>query len=249
MALAAASVSLSVFAPVHVSAAGRSPSAPDNDVEGRLQFKRGEQFLADGKYREAAAAFEAGYAASPRSGFLLNIANCYRKLGELGKARQYYWQFLDAAPKNHASRPDVLAFLKAIEEIGADGVALDAAPPTAKAATAVPPVAPRAAAVPPVANKIAAARPSLVETPLQPPVVAAVASGPGLSSDSLAPSEVLVRQLPAPPPARQIDVPWYKRWWVWTAVGAVVVAGSGTLLLSRGSKATPCGASLGCFNE
>src|SRR5207253_1393511 len=88
-------------------------------------FRRGEDLLKAGDYRAAAQAFESGYAAAPRAGFLLNIGNCYRKLGELGKARSFYWRFLDAAPKDHPSRAEVTGYLQQMEQIEADGVSVD----------------------------------------------------------------------------------------------------------------------------
>jgi tetratricopeptide (TPR) repeat protein len=101
--------------------------AADDEEEGKRLFRRGEEFLKAGDYRAAAQAFEAGYAAAPRVGFLLNIGNCYRKLGELSKARQYYWRFLDAAPAEHPSRPEVMEYLRGMEQIEADGVGVDGA--------------------------------------------------------------------------------------------------------------------------
>jgi tetratricopeptide (TPR) repeat protein len=94
---------------------------------GRRLFKKGQDLLQANDYRAAAHAFEAGYAAAPRVGFLLNIGNCYRKLGELSRAREFYWRFLDAAPKEHPSRPAVMDYLRAMEQIEADGVSVDAA--------------------------------------------------------------------------------------------------------------------------
>jgi tetratricopeptide (TPR) repeat protein len=125
-------------------------NARAEDAEaGRRLFKRGQDLLKANDYRAAARAFEQGYAAAPRVGFLLNIGNCYRKLGELSKAREFYWRFLDAAPKDHPSRPAVMDYLRAMEQIEADGVSVDAAsgahPPARPAGTA----APRLAQIPP----------------------------------------------------------------------------------------------------
>jgi tetratricopeptide (TPR) repeat protein len=203
-------------------------SAHAEDAEaGRRQFKRGQELLKVGDYRAAAKAFEAGYAAAPRVGFLLNIGNCYRKLGELSKARAYYWRFLDAAPKDHPSRPAVMDYLRAMEQIEADGVSVDsssAAPPAAAAASAE-------IAVPdevgdPVAAAPVAKAPNLsVRPPVEP--------AGGLAT-------VEVRKAP------REERPIYKRWWFWTLVGGAVAAGAATYVLTRPAG---CGASLGCANE
>src|SRR5690348_649183 len=119
--------------------AGRA--AAEDQAEGRRQYKRGEELLQLGDYRAAAEAFEAGYAAAPRAGFLLNIGNCHRKLGELAQARDYYRRFLDAAPKDHPSRTEVLGYLRQIQEIEADGLPLGGAVPVAAPPRAPPPAA------------------------------------------------------------------------------------------------------------
>jgi tetratricopeptide (TPR) repeat protein len=195
-------------------------SARAEDAEaGRRYFKRGQELLKADDYRGAVKAFEAGYAAAPRVGFLLNIGNCYRKLGELGKAREHYWRFLDAAPKDHPSRPAVKDYLRAMEQIEADGVSVDATP----AKRGPPPPEPAASPGPP-----AALPPALSARPSEAPS-----------------SALIVREAAAPQP----DRPVYKRWWFWTLIGGAVAAGVTTYVLTRPAGATPCSASLGCFRE
>jgi Tfp pilus assembly protein PilF len=199
---------------------GSSARAEDAEA-GRRYFKKGQELLQQNDYRGAVKAFEAGYAAAPRVGFLLNIGNCYRKLGELGKAREHYWRFLDAAPKDHPSRPAVMDYLKQMEQIEADGVSVDSA-------------AARAAAAPAPATEPHAFRsPSAV-----PPALAA--RPPEAPSAGL--SVVDVRPVEEKPPV-------YKRWWFWTLVGGAVAAGAATYVLTRPAAAAPCTASLGCARE
>lgn len=194
---------------------------------GRRQFKRGQELLKVGDYRAAARAFEAGYAAAPRVGFLLNIGNCYRKLGELGKARAYYWRFLDAAPKDHPSRPAVMDYLRAMEQIEADGVSVDGAPTTR----------------PPPGG--------------QTEIPAGAADDSGTLAMSGLPSTLNARPEPVQPlrvtearmaDADTLDRPVWKRWWFWVVVGGAVAAGATAVLLTRPSSSS-CGATLGCANE
>jgi tetratricopeptide (TPR) repeat protein len=200
-----------------------SASARAEDAEaGRRLFKRGQELLKENDYRAAAKAFEAGYAAAPRAGFLLNIGNCYRKLGELSRAREYYWHFLDSAPKDHPSRPAVMDYLKAMEQIEADGVAVDTA------GTAGPRAGPAGGATQPTTpTPLGERQPrSLAARPLPPP-----------------PLEVTMVDLPPPPEHR----PLFGRWWFWTLIGAAVAGGATAYVLTRPSKG--CGASLGCGHE
>jgi tetratricopeptide (TPR) repeat protein len=116
---------LAVLVVAGLSSAARA----DDDEAGKRLFRRGEDFIKAGNYRAAAEAFEEGYAAAPRVGFLVNIGNCYRKLGELGRARQFYQRFLDAAPADHPSRTEVADYLRAMDQIEADGVKVEDAAP------------------------------------------------------------------------------------------------------------------------
>jgi tetratricopeptide (TPR) repeat protein len=223
--------------------------APPNDQEGRRQYKIGEQLLSKGQYKEAAEAFEAGYAASPRAGFLLNIANCHRKLGDLGKARHYFWRFLDAAPKNHPSRPEVIEYLKTIEQITADGLPLDSDAPQGRPAQAPPP--PPLPEAPPVVEG-----PSAEALPAGPIRDKAV-SPPRLLPSAEAAKEPGPKALALGEPPRPVSLEReaqrrpsiLSRWWFWTLVGGAVTAGTGTLIWARASRSASCEASLGCLDE
>jgi tetratricopeptide (TPR) repeat protein len=193
---------------------------------GRRLFKRGQELLKANDYRAAARAFELGYAAAPRVGFLLNIGNCYRKLGELGKAREHYWRFLDAAPKDHPSRPAVMDYLRAMEQIEADGVSVDTAPGARTAARPAgeTPVVTTPRPVTRVPRALAARPPESAN------------QAPGLTVVDLRPKEA-------------VDTPAiWKRWWFWTLVGTAVAAGATTYVLTRPAVAA-CPASLGCARE
>jgi tetratricopeptide (TPR) repeat protein len=195
--------------------------AEDADA-GRRYFKRGQELLKENDYRGAVRAFEAGYAAAPRVGFLLNIGNCYRKLGELSKAREHYWRFLDAAPKDHPSRPAVKDYLRQMEQIEADGVSVDGA--SARAALPPPPVTePGSVPAPPAVPRTLAARPP--ETPAA-----------GLTVVDVQ-------------PAAEEKPSIFKRWWFWTLISGAVAAGAATYVLTRPAAAAPCSASLGCARE
>jgi tetratricopeptide (TPR) repeat protein len=203
-------------------ALGTPARAEDADA-GRRYFKRGQELLKENDYRGAVKAFEAGYAAAPRVGFLLNIGNCYRKLGELGKAREHYWRFLDAAPKDHPSRPAVIDYLNQMKQIEADGVSVDGAAP-ARAAPAPPPVTePGTFGSRTAVPRALAARPP---SPAPAAGLTVVDERPKAESHSI-----------------------FKRWWFWALVGGAVAAGAATYALTRPSGAASCAASLGCAHE
>jgi tetratricopeptide (TPR) repeat protein len=217
---------LLVFSGSGSAARAAADPSEKNEMEGRRQYKVGEQLMAAGRYAEAAKAFEAGFEAAPRAGFLLNIANCHRRLGDLGKARKFYWSFLDAAAKSHPSRPEVIEFLKSIEEINADGVPLD-----------VPGTADLGAA------REAGALSQVAPVPAPPPEAEAPRPYATLLA---APDSAPAQQQPID----EVRPSVFKRWWFWTLVGGAVAAGTGTLLWARSQTApSGCEASLGCIHE
>jgi hypothetical protein len=199
---------------------------------GRRYFKRGQDLLKANDFRAAAHAFEAGYVAAPRVGFLLNIGNCYRKLGELGKAREYYWRFLDAAPKDHPSRPAVMDYLRAMEQIESDGVSVDAA---TSARVAPPPAADSPGAPSEGAPGTPVALSALAAIPTTPPPPPAPAGG--------------LSVVDVGPPAPEPSPPVWKRWWFWAAVGGAVAAGAAGYVLTRPGGGSTCSANLGCTHE
>lgn len=96
----------------------------EDEAEGRRLFKRGQELFVEGRYLEAAQTFEAGYAAAPRSAFLINIAHAYRRAGELHKAKSYYQRLLEVEP-NTPQRPEVEANIRSID----DALMLENLPP------------------------------------------------------------------------------------------------------------------------
>jgi tetratricopeptide (TPR) repeat protein len=90
--------------------------ADGNDVEGRarshFEIARGLYNL--GNYSEAVKEFAAGYDLSKKPEFLVDLAQCYRKLGELAKAREVFEQYLNSVP---ATAPDHRAVEDVVREI------------------------------------------------------------------------------------------------------------------------------------
>src|SRR4051794_19479898 len=106
-------VSLPASSLLHPSGTAHA-AADEGEEEARRRFKKGGKLFDEGKFREAAHEFEAGYAVLPRAGFLLNIAQSYRRAGDLRKAKRYYELFLQA---DHESmqKDEVLSYVKEID--------------------------------------------------------------------------------------------------------------------------------------
>jgi tetratricopeptide (TPR) repeat protein len=98
-------------------AALAAPARADDEAETRarahLEIGRGMYRLGD--YRGALKEFAAGYALAPKPGFLINIGQTYRKLGDFAHARDLYRKFLESAPADDAQRPEATAILSELE--------------------------------------------------------------------------------------------------------------------------------------
>jgi tetratricopeptide (TPR) repeat protein len=76
--------------------AAAAPSEAERQA--RTHFQTGEARFKAGAFDEALAEYQAGYEAKPLPGFLVNIAQCQRRLGDLKAARATYQKFILVAP-------------------------------------------------------------------------------------------------------------------------------------------------------
>ena len=180
-----------------VLAATAQAGTTEAEKEARTHFQAGETHFKAGEFDEALAEYQKGYDAKPLPGFLVNIAQCQRRLGDLKKARATYQKFILVAPDSPLV-PQVRSMIAEIDGLLEKDQETPAgeAGPEAKPEVAVPEPAPEPA----------------------PPVLVATA--------------------PTPAPAAAPE-PTHRRWWLWGAIGAVVVGGAVTaVVLSTGGTTT-----------
>ena len=94
-----------------------APSAAER--EARRHFADAELSYRAGHYAEALAKYQAGYAATPLPGFLVNIAQCQRRLGDSKAARATYREFVLVAPDSRLV-PEVQTLIKELDTLIAD---------------------------------------------------------------------------------------------------------------------------------
>jgi len=162
--------------------AGPPPRDEATD-KARTLFSHAEALYTLERWSEALAEYERAFEIKPLPGFLFNIAQCHRQLGNYAKAAYFYGAYLDKNPKapNRETALALQAEMRARAETNPG-----------------PPVTPIGTGTP--------GNPAL--TPKKQP-------------DPLG----LKTQTPEKPPE---ETPLYRRWWVWTIVGGVVVAGAAT---------------------
>ena len=140
--VAAAALVLAAAFPARVAAA-----SSEAERTARTHFQAGEARFKAGAYDEALKEYQAGYDAKPLPGFLVNIAQCQRRLGDLKTARATYQKFVLVAPDSplvpqvRSMIEEIDGLLAKIEKNKADDEA--AAAEEAKAESETPPPAPK----------------------------------------------------------------------------------------------------------
>jgi tetratricopeptide (TPR) repeat protein len=81
----------------------------------RRHFERGEKLFALGKFDEALDEYQKAFDAKPLPGFLFNIGQCYRNLGDYDQAIFSFKKYLKADPKA-GNREKVEQLIDELEE-------------------------------------------------------------------------------------------------------------------------------------
>jgi hypothetical protein len=190
--------------------------------EARRHFDEAEAAYKAGHYADALAKYQAGYAAKPLPGFLINIAQCQRRLGDLKTARATYREFTLVAPDSRlvpevkgliAQLDTVIADLETGKDPSADEAAASGDVHATEVAAGSDVHATEAAAPPPVlAPAPPAETPALIATPATTPAEPAEPVEPHSHS--------------------------HARWWIWGGIAAAAIAGgivAGAMMSSPGT--------------
>lgn len=101
------------LAPMTLILATPSTAMADANEEARERFMEGRQHYEDGDYLEAAEKFLEAYELSDRSELLFNVGQAYRRADALGRAEEYFQQYLNEQP----DAPNADAVVETIIEI------------------------------------------------------------------------------------------------------------------------------------
>jgi tetratricopeptide (TPR) repeat protein len=190
----------------HGFARGAAPAADaETEREARAHFRQGETHYAAGRYADALSEYEAGYDVQPLPGFLVNIAQCQRRLGSLAVARATYGKFVVVAPDSPLV-PEVRGLIEELDRLIAETETAQLSRPEPNTSRDQ---GDGSEILPPSAIEPAA--PSGAGTPGTDLTANATQTSRG--------SEV----------ARQ-SAPSHRRWWIWGTC-AVVAVGAATLAL------------------
>ena len=98
-----------------LAAAPRGAHAEDKATRAaKRHFKKGEKLFALGRFDEALLAYEAAFEAKPLPGFLFNIGQCHRNLGDYDAAIFSFRKYLKLSP-DAENREAVLEYIDELE--------------------------------------------------------------------------------------------------------------------------------------
>ena len=201
----------------------------DTELErtARTHFQKGEAHYTAGQFREALSEYWDGFDAVPLPGFLVNIAQCQRRLGDLRHALASYQKFVLVAPSSPLV-PEVRKMMADLQRLIAE------ANGDVGSAEPVGPGGPASAAAPAIEDATA-------DGPLEPSSLGALAGNPILvgGGGPVTVSPATGHRVPAlmlmqPMAPREVPAAHWTRWWLWGSIGAVVLGGTiVAILLTR----------------
>ncbi|HEX8437833.1 tetratricopeptide repeat protein [Archangium sp.] len=208
---------LLALAPLGARAANVNTGAPDPEAMARTKFAEGNVHYDLARFQKALDAYSEAYRLRPLPGFLFNIAQCHRQLGQAERAGFFYRRYLSLSktePSNASLVRELIAEMDAQvrkeqeRRLTREETARDQA---------------RAAALRAQAEAIAARR---------------VQEGAG--KPSLTPR---AKTAAMPVEAEVKGESLTKKWWVWAGAGAVALVAGGVIYAATAPEPRP--ASLG----
>jgi tetratricopeptide (TPR) repeat protein len=91
----------------------------ETEQQSRRSFEKAEAHFRAGLFAEALSEYQAGYDLVPLPGFLINIAQCQRRLGDLNQALITYRKFIMVAPDSRFV-PDVKKLIEELQTLVQD---------------------------------------------------------------------------------------------------------------------------------
>jgi hypothetical protein len=204
---------------------------------GRYHLRKANQLAGEDHCHSAIHEYTLAYDKLRDPVVLFNRAECYRRIGQAGKAVTDYRAFLEAVPAA-PNRADIEAKVAALTRPTPPVATTAPVRPTASPTARTTAPAPRAAAEPPP-------RPVVVVPPME--------LGPGALEPPppapTAPVALSPRTPAAPPPAAETAAPAHSgHTWLWIAIGAAVVGGAaGAYVALRAPATTPPPTDLGNY--
>jgi tetratricopeptide (TPR) repeat protein len=188
-------------------------------AQAREKYNDGNTAYEQGNFRQALAAFEAAYQLAPLPGFLFNVAQCHRQLGNYARAASSYRRFLALSEKEPANAAMVKELIAEMEAKAKPSKSVAQAKVVAKdRPEAVSSKAPQ----PHAPGEAKKERSTLKESGRKALDIR--------TSRSLAAEEKALPPAAVPSPAvREEREPLVRKWWVWAGAGAAALVAGGVI--------------------
>lgn len=186
-------------------------------AQAREKFNDGNAAYEQGDFRQALEAFEAAYQLAPLPGFLFNVAQCHRQLGNYARAASSYRRFLALSEKEPANAALVKELIAEMDAKAKPSKPVAQAKAVAKdrpeAVPSKPPHAPGEATKEHSALKESERKALDIRT-----------------SRSMAAREKSLPLAAVPGPAAHEErEPLVRKWWVWAGAGAAALVAGGVI--------------------
>lgn len=192
-------------------------------AQARVKFSEGNASYEQGNFREALKSFEAAYQLAPLPGFLFNVAQCHRQLGDFAQASSAYRRYLALSEKEPANAAMVKGLITEMDSKARQQTASRLAPtkPVASA-KASPKDRPEAASARP-AELREGVRPGGAKEPEKKPLDIRTSRSMAVEKNSLPPAAV------PGAPAPEVQKPGNGKWWLLAGAGAAALVAGGVI--------------------
>lgn len=191
-------------------------------AQARVKFSEGNAAYEQGNFREALKFFEAAYRLAPLPGFLFNVAQCHRQLGDFAQAASAYRRYLSLSekePANAAMVKDLIAEMDSNARQQTES--RSASTRTVASAKAVAKDRPEASSARP-AELREGAKPGM-KAPDKRPLDIRTSRSTAIEQNTLPPAAV------PGAPAPEVQKPVTRKWWLWAGAGAVALVAGGVI--------------------
>jgi iron complex outermembrane receptor protein len=209
--------------------AGVRAEESDAKLQARAHFRAGTAFFEVGSYDRAIEEYHAAYLLLPLPDFLFNLGQASRLKGDLTVAAHYYREYLTTRPTGRVSdeaRNRLREITGTLDDQESRSAAGQEPPSTKILSQELPPEskpAPAQASQSQVQEKMASAQ---LPLPIASPKEAIRIEEHEDGATDPAPTDAVDRRetmrAAVAAPARASHRPLYRRWWLWTAAGAIV---------------------------
>lgn len=188
-------------------------------AQARVKFSEGNAAYEQGKFREALKFFEAAYELAPLPGFLFNVAQCHRQLGDFSQAASAYRRYLSLSEKEPANAAMVKDLIAEMDSKARQQTASrTAVGKSVASAKATPKDRPEAASA-----KSAELRDGVKPATAKRPLDIRTSRSMAIEQNTLPPAAV------PGAPTPEVQQPVTRKWWLWAGVGAAALVAGGVI--------------------